>query len=121
MKVCPTCKETYQDDQINFCLADGTTLIKKRGKPKQHSRWNDVIAIILAAVAVLVLLCLITSSPDDRSLISTGGGLPTTHNWVGVVGANIAAILLSGFGWTAYLMPLLVLLIGLRVFQSDTL
>ena len=122
MKVCPTCSEVYKDDDINFCLADGTTLLKKRnGKTAKHSHWNDVVAVILAAVAVLVFLCLITSSPDDRSLISTGGGLPTTRNWVGVVGANIAAVLLSAFGWTAYLIPVLIVLIGWRVFQTNTL
>ncbi len=122
MKVCPTCSEVYKDD-INFCLADGTTLLskKKSGKTEKHSRWNDVIAIILGALALLVFLCLITSSPDDRSFISTGGGSGATKNWVGVVGANIAAVLISTFGWTAYLIPLLILLIGLRVYQSDTL
>ena len=98
-----------------------TLLKKKNGKAPKHSLWNDVVAIILTAVAVLVLLCLVTSSPDDRSLISTGGGLPTTKNWVGVVGANIAAVFLSAFGWTAYLIPLLIALIAGRVFQSDTL
>ena len=122
MKVCPTCNETYKDDDINFCLADGTTLLKKKGgKAAKHSHWNDVVAVILAAVAVLVFLCLITSSPDDRSLISTGNGLPSTRNWIGVVGANIAAVFLSAFGWTAYLIPILIALIAWRVFQSDTL
>ena len=122
MKVCPTCSEVYQDDDINFCLADGTTLLKKRqGKAARHSHWNDVIAVIVAAIAVLVFLCLVTSSPDDRSLISTGAGTPGTKNWVGVVGANIAAVFISTFGWTAYLLPLLILLIAWRVFQSDTL
>ena len=122
MKVCPTCNETYKDDDINFCLADGTTLLKKKGgKAAKHSHWNDVVAVILAAVAVLVFLCLITSSPDDRSLISTGNGLPSTRNWIGVVGANIAAVFLSAFGWTAYLIPVLIALIAWRVFQSDTL
>jgi hypothetical protein len=54
MKVCPTCSEVYKDDDINFCLADGTTLLKKKnGKAPKHSLWNDVVAIILAAVAVL--------------------------------------------------------------------
>lgn len=122
MKVCPTCSEVYQDDDINFCLADGTTLLKKKaGKPAKHSHWNDVLAVILAAVAVLVFLCIVTSSPDDRSLISTGGGLPSTKNWIGVVGANIAAFVISAFGWTAYLIPMLIALIAWRVFQSDTL
>ena len=121
MKVCPTCNEVYKDDDINFCLADGTTLLKKRnGKAVKHSLWNDVLAVIVVAVAVLVLLCLMTSSPNDRSFISTGKGSPT-HNWIGPVGANIAAVLISGFGWTAYLFPILIGLIALRVFQANTL
>ena len=121
MKICPTCNETYKDDDINFCLADGTTLLKKRqGKAVKHSLWNDVLAVIVVAVAVLVLLCLMTSSPNDRSFISTGNGSPT-HNWIGPVGANIAAVLISGFGWTAYLFPILIGLIALRVFQANTL
>lgn len=28
MKRCPVCNETYPDDSLNFCLADGTTLNK---------------------------------------------------------------------------------------------
>ncbi len=121
MKVCPTCNEVYKDDDINFCLADGTTLLKKRSKTAKHSHWNDVVAVILAALAVLVFLCLITSTTDDRSLISTGGVSTTTKNWIGFVGANIAAIFLSAFGWTAYFVPILIVLIAWRVYQSDTL
>ncbi len=122
MKVCPTCDEVYQDDQINFCLSDGTTLLKKKGsKPKKYSYANDAVAIFLATVAVLVLLSLISSSTDDRSLISTGAGLPKARNWVGVVGANIAAVLFSTIGWTAYFIPFLIGLIAWRVYKSDTL
>jgi S-DNA-T family DNA segregation ATPase FtsK/SpoIIIE len=122
MKFCPTCKETY-DDQTNFCLADGTTLLKKKS-PKggsRHSHWNDVVAVILVAVAILIMLCLMTSSPEDRSIVSTGGISPGTKNWIGVVGANIAAVLLNAFGWTSYLLPILVVIIAWRIFQSDTL
>ena len=121
MKVCPTCDKVYTDEDINFCLADGTTLLKKRGKAAKHSHWNDVVAIILAAVAVLVFLCLVTSSGDDRSLISTGAGNPSTKNWIGVVGANIAAVFLSAFGWTAHLIPVLIMLAAWRVFQASNL
>ncbi len=121
MKTCPTCDKTYDDD-INFCLADGTTLLKKRGsKASQHSHWNDVIAIILAAVAVLVFLCLITSSPDDRSWLPTSSSAGPVQNRIGVVGATISAVLFNSVGWTAYLIPLLIALIAWRVFQSDTL
>jgi S-DNA-T family DNA segregation ATPase FtsK/SpoIIIE len=121
MKTCPTCDKVYTDEDINFCLADGTTLLKKKGKAAKHSHWNDVVAVILAAVAVLVFLCLVTSSPDDRSLVSTGSGAASAKNWVGVVGANIAAVFFSTFGWVAYLIPVLIGLIAWRVFQANTL
>src|SRR5215213_5619125 len=26
MKICPTCRRTYEDDGLNFCLEDGTVL-----------------------------------------------------------------------------------------------
>src|SRR5437016_5373006 len=52
MKICPTCDKVYQDEDINFCLADGTTLLKKRGpKAPKHSLLNDVIAIVGSAAA----------------------------------------------------------------------
>ncbi|HRI03780.1 MAG TPA: DNA translocase FtsK 4TM domain-containing protein [Pyrinomonadaceae bacterium] len=122
MKTCPTCNEVYKDDDINFCLADGTTLLKKKsGKAPKHSIWNDVVAIIVAALGLLVLLSLVTSSPADRSWFSTGSGATSNHNWVGPVGANIAAALFNTFGWTAYIFPLLIGLIAWRVFQANTL
>ena len=128
MKVCPTCNEVYKDDDINFCLADGTTLLKKKsGKAATHSLWNDVLAVIVVAVGVLVLLSLWTFSGTDRACLpfvnfcfSTGNG-SSMHNWIGPVGANIAAVLISGFGWTAYLFPVLIGLIAWRVFQANTL
>lgn len=121
MKVCPTCNEVYKDDDINFCLADGTTLLKKKSKATKHSHWNDVIAVILAAVAVLVFLCLITSTTDDRSLNSTGFNPPATRNWIGFVGAYIADFFLQAFGWAKYLIPILIALIAWRVYKANTL
>ena len=119
MKVCPACKTVYKDDDINFCLADGTTLLAKKGKIQEHSLTNDIVAIIVAAAALLVLLSLVTNSPADRSIFSTGGA--PTRNWVGPIGSNIAAILLNLFGWTAYFFPLLIGLIAWRVFRASSL
>jgi S-DNA-T family DNA segregation ATPase FtsK/SpoIIIE len=121
MKTCPTCKAVYRDDDINYCLADGTTLIAKKGKAAEHSRWNDVAAIVLAALAVLVFLSLITNDPNDRAVFSTGNGTGVTKNWIGPLGANIASILINLFGWTSFLFPMLIALAALRVYQADTL
>ena len=46
MKVCPTCNETYKDDDINFCLADGTTLLKKKGGKAAKASRRDVAALL---------------------------------------------------------------------------
>lgn len=122
MKVCPTCNEIYNDDDINFCLADGTTLLKKKGKKMpEHSYVNDVAAIIVAALALLVMLSLFTwSSTDSAGFWATGNGSPT-HNWIGSVGAYISAFLFNAFGWTAYALPVLIGIIAWRVYRMDPL
>lgn len=123
MKICPTCKETYKDDQLNFCLADGTTLLaKKGGKGVKHSRLNEVVAVGLVALALLIFLCLMTASPEDRSITGTGfSATSPTRNWIGVVGANIAALLFAAIGWTAYLLPALIAFVAWRVYQAAEL
>ncbi|MDI1241575.1 MAG: DNA translocase FtsK 4TM domain-containing protein [bacterium] len=123
MKICPTCKEVYKDDELNFCLSDGTTLLtKKGGKGPKHSRVNEVVSVALVALALLIFLCLMTASPDDRSVFSTGySGTSSTKNWIGIVGSNVAAVLIGLLGWVAYLLPALIALIAWRVYQSADL
>ena len=124
MKICPTCKETYKDDELNFCLADGTTLLAKKGGKgaAASSRLNEVVAVVLVALAILIFLCLMTASPEDRSIFGTGFAADApTRNWIGVVGANIAAILFAAIGWTAYLLPAMIAFIAWRVYQAAQL
>ncbi|MFL6468209.1 MAG: DNA translocase FtsK [Pyrinomonadaceae bacterium] len=119
MKICPTCKKTYTDEDLNFCLADGATLLKKRGGAAKSSRANEVIAIALFASAVLTFLCLVSYDPGDPTFNSATS--QKTKNWIGMVGANFAELLVSISGITAYLFPALLGLIGWRVFQSESL
>lgn len=121
MKTCPACKTTYHDDETNFCLVDGATLIQKKGRSTDRSHWNDVLALLVAAIGLLILLSLMTASGEDRSIISTGMGNASTRNWIGPLGANIAAVCFSLVGWTAYLLAPLVFLVAWRVYASDTL
>ncbi|HKP68727.1 MAG TPA: DNA translocase FtsK 4TM domain-containing protein, partial [Pyrinomonadaceae bacterium] len=120
MKICPTCKETYKDDDLNFCLADGATLIKKRGGTTvRHSRLNEIVAVILLAVSVLIFLCLISYNTSDPTFNTASS--QKIHNWIGVVGANVAEALFSAVGLVAYIFPALLALIAWRVFQSENL
>ena len=120
MKICPTCKETYKDDDLNFCLADGATLIKKRaGVTVRHSRVNEIVAVILLALSVLIFLCLISYNTSDPTFNTASS--QKVQNWIGVVGANIAEALFSAVGIVAYIFPALLALIAWRVFQSEDL
>ncbi|MGI8786324.1 MAG: DNA translocase FtsK [Pyrinomonadaceae bacterium] len=96
--------------------------LNKKITSTSHSRTNEVVAVVFMLLAVLIFLCLVSYSPDDRSIISTGvGAAHKTQNWIGPVGVNIAAILISAIGWTAYITPALLALVGWRVFRSETL
>jgi S-DNA-T family DNA segregation ATPase FtsK/SpoIIIE len=119
MKICPACNQTYKDD-INFCLADGSTLLKKgKEKAKKHSYVNEVIALVLLAAAVLVFLCLVTYSPSDWSFNTASS--QKTQNWIGVVGAVISDLLFQTIGLAAYIFPVLIGLVAWRVFHSEDL
>src|SRR6188472_3132576 len=100
MKICPTCKETYKDEDLNFCLADGTTLIKKKaGGATRHSRINEILAVVLLAVSVLIFLSLISWNGSDWSLNGTGFGAGhKTQNWIGVVGAVTSDLIFQTIG-----------------------
>jgi DNA segregation ATPase FtsK/SpoIIIE, S-DNA-T family len=120
MKICPTCKETYKDEAQNFCLADGATLIKKRSSgATRHSRLNEIIAVVLLAVSVLIFLCLISYNPSDPTFNTASS--QKVQNWIGVLGANFAELLFSAVGIVAYIFPALLALISWRVFQSESL
>lgn len=118
MKICPVCDETYKDDEINFCLADGATLLKKKNT-KKHSRVNEVVAVILIAFAILVFLCLVSFNAQDPSFNTATS--QRTQNWIGPFGAYFGDLLFQSIGISAYLFPALIALVAWRVFRSETL
>jgi S-DNA-T family DNA segregation ATPase FtsK/SpoIIIE len=120
MKICPVCNETYKDDEINFCLADGATLVKKKdGKAKKHSRLNEVVSVVLVAFGFLAFLCLVTYNPQDPSFNTASS--QKTQNWIGPFGAYFGDLLFQAIGISAYIFPALVALIAWRVFHSESL
>jgi len=122
MKICPACNQSYKDD-INFCLSDGSTLLKKGAeKPKKHSYLNDVLALAVLAIGVLLLLSLVSHTWSDASFNGTGlGGNNKTQNWIGPVGAYLSDLLIQVIGISAYVFPGLVALAAWRIYQSESL
>jgi S-DNA-T family DNA segregation ATPase FtsK/SpoIIIE len=84
--------------------------------PLLDSRRRSELAGFLVAVAgLLILLSLASFLPEDPSLntATPAGTLP--QNWIGPVGAYTADLLFQGLGWVAYLIPMVLLVVGARL------
>jgi DNA segregation ATPase FtsK/SpoIIIE, S-DNA-T family len=81
-------------------------------RERKHRGLGEVVGILLLTLAVLVLLALFTYDTADRSLFHWMRDAPPTRNWTGFVGASIAEGLLQCFGLAAFLVPLVLALIG---------
>jgi len=77
--------------------------------------FNDVIGIVLLGLAVLLLVSLVSHDPRDVSANAQPPN-PTAHNWIGPFGAWIAHIWLLCAGLAAFLVPALLVLVGLGFF-----
>jgi S-DNA-T family DNA segregation ATPase FtsK/SpoIIIE len=87
----------------------------KTAAPK-NTRRNEIIAIMLLALGVVLALCLLSYNPNDPSWNTAGRSI--TRNWIGPFGANIAATLFQFVGLAAYLLPLLLLAAAWRRFRT---
>src|SRR5215208_6853363 len=92
---------------------------KSRTKPSnKKSLANEVLAVVLAAIAALLVLSLVTYDPKDPSWNSIGPAR-SPSNIIGVVGAYVGDFFLQLFGLAALLLPVLLTLIAARTFFSD--
>ena len=85
------------------------------------SRRNEILAILLLAVGLLLALCLISAAfyPNDPSWNSAGAN--DTHNWAGAIGANVAATAFQFIGLAAFLLPLLLFAAAWRRFRRNAI
>jgi DNA segregation ATPase FtsK/SpoIIIE, S-DNA-T family len=96
---------------------------KNSSKPTPDSgaamqrRLREAAFLLLAPVAVYLLLCLFTYSPQDPGW-SHAGAPPHLHNMGGSVGAWAADLSFYLFGYLAYAFPLLLLLFGWSLFRD---
>ncbi|MGH9932749.1 MAG: DNA translocase FtsK 4TM domain-containing protein, partial [Pyrinomonadaceae bacterium] len=91
---------------------------KPRVITPRNSRRNEIVAILLLAVSLLLTLCLVSAAfyPNDPSWNSAGQ--TETHNWAGAIGANVAAFLFQTIGLAAFLLPFLLLAAAWRRFKT---
>jgi DNA segregation ATPase FtsK/SpoIIIE, S-DNA-T family len=88
--------------------------------PTNNRRLNELVGFLLCVSALLLFLALASYSPLDPSLNSASvlTGSRAARNWIGVVGALGADLLLQGFGLGAFLIPVFPAILGVRWFRS---
>jgi S-DNA-T family DNA segregation ATPase FtsK/SpoIIIE len=84
---------------------------------RERSRLNEIVVIALAAAALLLGLCLVSYHPNDPSWNAAGES--SAQNWIGAIGANVAAGLFQTIGLAAYLVPVLILAAAWRRFRAQ--
>jgi S-DNA-T family DNA segregation ATPase FtsK/SpoIIIE len=90
---------------------------KPRAIIPRNSRLNEIVAILLLALGLLLTLCLVSAAfyPNDPSWNSAGQA--ATRNFTGPIGANVAAALFQFIGLAAYLLPILFFAAAWRRFR----
>ena len=90
---------------------------KKQTSSKNQTHINEIVAIVLLAIAILTFLSLVSFTPADLPPNSIGIG--KKQNWIGFVGVYIANFLFSSIGSIAYLIPALLVLAAWRYFRTE--
>ena len=88
--------------------------------PTGNRRLNELIGFLLCVSALLLFLSLVSYSPLDPSFNSASAltSSRAARNWVGIVGAISADLLLQFFGIGAFLLTGIIGIFGLRWFRS---
>jgi len=95
-------------------------IVSRPFTPTANRRLNELIGFLVFVFAVLLVLALISYSPLDPSLNTAAApiaGRPA-HNWIGVVGAFAADLVLQVFGVSAFLLPAFLAMYALNWFRS---
>jgi S-DNA-T family DNA segregation ATPase FtsK/SpoIIIE len=88
--------------------------------PTSNRRLNELIGFVLCISALLLFLALASYSALDPSL-NSASVLTSAHgarNWIGVVGAFFADLVLQFFGIGGFLLPVFGVFLGYRWFRS---
>jgi S-DNA-T family DNA segregation ATPase FtsK/SpoIIIE len=77
-------------------------------------RLLELTGFLTGVLGLLTLLSLASYLPEDPSLNTAVATGTLPHNWIGPAGAYVADVLLQTFGWVALLLPLALLVVGVR-------
>ena len=79
---------------------------------------QELLALVLLVLDVLLVLSLVSYSPTDPQTLAALGKVPVVSNWAGKVGALIAAWLMGGLGLAAFWLPIMMSWLALLSYQG---
>jgi len=97
-------------------LGSKTSRQGRRGAFNLGHLGRETVILVTIGVAIYLLLALLTYSHMDRSFSNTGTG-SSSANFSGPIGAWFADVAFMFVGSFAYLFPVLVLVMGVRVYR----
>ncbi len=83
-----------------------------------QQRINEIVGFVYIAIAILVLVSLMTYEPTDLEFFASTANA-NLHNFVGIIGAYIGAILFFVIGQSAYIIPFLCFVWAIDRFTSQ--
>ncbi len=84
----------------------------------KEKRINEIQGVILIAIGIIVLASLISFTPFDLSFYTSHPNIPP-KNFIRTFGAYLAGITLFLFGKSGYIIPALILFLGIRLFKQS--
>src|ERR1039458_5974642 len=105
---CLRCESAYMDYLAGIFIPTG------------NRRLNELVGFLMCVSALLLFLALVSYSPLDPSWNSASvlTGSHAARNWIGVVGAFTADMMLQFFGIGAFLLVIFPTMLGVRWFRS---
>ncbi|MGC2658652.1 MAG: DNA translocase FtsK [Bryobacteraceae bacterium] len=85
--------------------------------PTRHSRLNEVVGFLLLLAGLAVALGFASYTPSDPSWDTVTGA--HTHNLLGSFGATASDLFLQTFGLSAYLLPIMIWILGWKWVRSS--
>ena len=98
-------------------MARTKTHAKIDGPSRSERLIHEAAFATATGLALFLLVALLSYHPADPGWSSSGGG-GQVHNLIGVIGAWIADVCLSLFGFVAYALPWLIMWLGINTYRG---
>ena len=85
--------------------------------PRVKQLGSEIVVLFSAFLSIYALLSLLTYKSTDPGWSHSGGG-KEIENVGGSFGANFSDMLLHGFGYVSFLVPIMILVLGVRFYLN---